>query len=242
MRPILILGPMDCEIDLLEKATDNAETTLVGGFRFTKGSLSGREVVLCRCLIGMVNSAAATVLAAERFGVGSVIIQGTAGAHDPDLRPGDIVLGESIVEIGNHHTLSRGVGEGIDQRGWIYQGEEINCPSGGERTKVLHSDEEFMRVAMTLDNPHGRLVSGTIGSADIWNRETDRILYLHKTLGTHCEEMEGFAVGQVCANFGLPFIDIRVISNSELHPGESFNESFAAISQEFTMAFLKALR
>lgn len=242
MRPILILGPMDCEIDLLEKAVTQAKQTLIGGFRFIQGSLRGKNTVLCRCLIGMVNSAAATVLAAERFGVGSVIIQGTAGAHDPDLRPGDIVLGESIVEIGNHHTQSRAVGEGIDQNGWIYQGEEIHCQSGGERTKVLRSDKKLMEAALTVPNPRGRLISGTIGSGDVWNKEADRILHLHGTLGTHCEEMEGFAVGQVCAHLGLPFIDIRVISNSELHPGEDFSESFAAISQEFTMAFLEALR
>lgn len=44
--------------------------------------------------------------------------------------------------------------------------------------------------------------------------------------GSDCEEMEGFAAGQVCKAFGVPFIDIRVLSNSELHPGEEFDKSY----------------
>ncbi len=39
----------------------------------------------------------------------------------------------------------------------------------------------------------GKVVEGTIGSADVWNNEVDRIKWFHTKYGTSVEEMEGAA-------------------------------------------------
>ena len=238
MKPVLILGPMDCEIDRIEAEVQNAEISHVGGFRFTSGSIGGVPVVVCRCLIGMVNSAAATVLAAQKFDPGCVILQGTAGAHDPALTQGDVVLGKDLKELGCFCTAHRDPGEGVDLGQWEVKGEELLRNGKPEFVKTLHSDAALLETALKLGNPHGRLLAGTIGSADIWNRELDRIRFLHETLGTDCEEMEGFAVAQVCDHLGLPLLVVRVISNSEWRPEEEFDEALAAVSQQFTLRLL----
>ncbi len=36
----------------------------------------------------------------------------------------------------------------------------------------------------------GEVVEGTIGSADVWNNELDRIQFFHERYGTSVEEME----------------------------------------------------
>ena len=47
-------------------------------------------------------------------------------------------------------------------------------------------------------------------------------VYLHELTGSSCEEMESNAVAQICTNYGIPFIAIRILSNAAIH-----NEFFA---------------
>ena len=57
----------------------------------------------------------------------------------------------------------------------------------------------------------------------------------YKTL---CEEMEGYAVSKVASTYGVPFINIRVISNNEIL-GESYKREVGKYSQEFTLELVK---
>ena len=93
-------------------------------------------------------------------------------------------------------------------------------------------------AAAAVPYPDGRVIRGTIGAADIWNRELDMIAHLHSTLSSDCEEMEGFAVAQVCAQMGVPCADIRIISNSEWHEDEPFDEGYGQFCQEFCLDLL----
>ena len=65
--------------------------------------------------------------------------------------------------------------------------------------------------------------------------------YLHRTLGTSCEEREGCGVAQVCARMGVPNADIRIISNSEWHPEEEFNEKYGEDCQKFVLEVTRRL-
>ena len=58
-----------------------------------------------------------------------------------------------------------------------------------------------------------------IGSADVWNNELDRIRYFHDRYRTSVEEMETASAAQIVAEFKVPFVGIRVLSNN--HPKAS---------------------
>lgn len=234
--PVLVLGPMASEIDALTAALDAPQETLLGGYRCVAGRLDGVPVVTVRCLIGMVNAAAATALAAARFAPRCVLIQGTAGAHDPALHRGDLVLGESLIEMGSYYTQHRDAGAGSNFADYTFPGAEL--AAGGARVRILHSDPALLRLAEDVPYPHGRKVTGTISSGDIWNRELDVIARLHDACGSLCEEMEGFAVAQVCRMLGLPMLAVRVVSNSEWHAAEAFDESVGVLCQAFCRALI----
>ena len=51
--------------------------------------------------------------------------------------------------------------------------------------------------------------------------------------------METHSSALICKMYNVPFIGLRVLSNTELH-GESFNPEAGAFSQEFTLAVVKA--
>ncbi|MBR2730996.1 MAG: 5'-methylthioadenosine/S-adenosylhomocysteine nucleosidase [Clostridia bacterium] len=231
--PILVLGPMASEIDALTAALTDAEETRLGDYRCVAGLLDGVPVVTVRTFIGMVHAAAATALAASHFSPRCVLIQGTAGAHDPALHRGDLVLGASLIEMGSYYTLHRDVGGGSRYEDYVFPGVEL--PFGGEpkRVRTLESDPSLLAIAEAVPYLRGRRVTGTISSGDLWNRELDVLDRLHRECGSLCEEMEGFAVAQVCRMLGLPMLAVRVISNSEWHAGEDFDESVALWCQEY---------
>ena len=239
-RPIVIIGPMDSESSLLISALENPREEHEGAYSFHIGELYGAPAVVCRCYIGVVNSAAAAALAVSKYRPRCVILQGTAGAHDPSLHQGDIVLGERMVHLGSFYTPHRDRGEGCDPFSWDHHGTEI--PSEPEREpRYLYGDSAIIKAAQSVAYQHGRVVLGTIGAADIWNRELDMIAHLHDSLGTSCEEMEGYGVAQVCSMLGVPMADIRVISNSEWYPDEEFDESVGVLCQEFVLKIIREL-
>ncbi len=240
-KPIVILGPMESESAWLIQQLSHPKVTRLGAYSYFEGIIDNYPVVVCRCYIGVVNSAAATALAIRQYDPLCVIIQGTAGAHNPALHQGDIVLGERTVHIGRWFTPHRDKGTGIDADQWEPHGSEIISIGPGEDTMYLKGDERILQVAANIPNPGGKVVRGVIGAADIWNRELDMLERLHRTLHTECEEMEGYGVMQVCAQLGVPNADIRVISNSEWHPGEEFNEKYGENCQKFVLEVTRRL-
>ena len=92
-RVIGILSAMTLEIETLgQELTDKTEMT-VQGIRFTTGSLKDRRVVLAHSGMGKVNAAMAATLLVEQFQPTHVLFTGIAGGLNPDLRPGDVVIG-----------------------------------------------------------------------------------------------------------------------------------------------------
>lgn len=240
-RPVAVIGPMDSEIGLITGKIENKSTRRIGGWDFVSGTLSGKSVVAVRSFIGMANSAAAAALLIENYNPKCVIIQGTCGGHNPLLHRGDIVIGERVIEICRRETAPLGEGEGSAfEKGRLI---EADIPHGdrAERAFEIFCDRELIEKAKAVPFANGRVITGCISCGDIWNRELDVLGYMHRVRGSDCEEMEGFAVGQVCEAFGVPFIDIRILSNSELYPEEGYDVSHALDCQEFCIDFIGKL-
>ena len=51
----------------------------------------------------------------------------------------------------------------------------------------------------------GEVVEGTIGSADVWNNELDRIQFFHERYGTSVEEMEVLLLHKLQASLMFRF-------------------------------------
>jgi len=240
-KPLVILGPMESESAILIEALEDRHEEHIGSYIFNEGYIEGYPVVVCRCYIGVVNSTAATALAIQKYEPLCVIIQGTSGAHDPKLHQGDIVLGQKTVNIGCYFADHRDKGQGSAPFEREFFGTEIVTENGLEEIKYLYGDKRIIDAASDIPYEYGKVIRGTIGAADIWNRELDMIAHLHKTLGTSCEEMEGFGVAQVCAQLGVPCADIRVISNSEWYPDEEFDKKYGGFCQMFVLEVIRKI-
>ncbi|MGL5245189.1 MAG: hypothetical protein ACRC7R_08470 [Sarcina sp.] len=109
---------------------------------------------------------------------------------------------------------------------------------------VEHSSFEGNKTLLEAANSvkdkykSGKIIESTIGSADEWNKEIDRILWLNKTFGTSAEEMETASAAQVAKAYGVPFLGIRVLSNNEVHK-EAYNRNTGENCQEYVMEVVK---
>ncbi len=240
--PIAVIGALEEEIDLVNASLCGRRSEWVGEYRFDFGTVAGTDVVVAHSFMGMANSAAATALAVVRFGAGAVLSIGTAGAHDPALHTGDIVLGSSTVNDNSHMTAHRGRGSGSDVGAWKVMGNEVGVCGAGELRTEFFCDAEMLAAARAVPYGGGRLVAGTIASGDVWNKEIDRIDALHRGRGSDCEDMETFSIAQTCWQLGrVPWLGVRVVSNSEHYPDEAFDVSVAQQCQAFALDVIAAL-
>src|SRR5665213_302269 len=95
--PIGVLG-ITAEIAPIERRLQNSREVDVHGYVFHTGTLDGRQVVVGRSAAGKVNAAIAATLLITNFNPTTILFSGTAGAVDPALRPGDVVIGATVVQ------------------------------------------------------------------------------------------------------------------------------------------------
>ena len=240
-RPVVIMGAMDVETDFLIEQTGPCHLAEAGMWRFYEGSPDGWPTVIADTLMGSVNAAAAMTLAIQKYDPVCLIAQGTSGAHRADIHYRDIVVGESVVQLGLRVSGPRPEGAGSDVTEWEYPGSEFRENDRHLMRQILHSDASLVRLAENVPYEDGRRVTGTIASGDMWNREADMIHAFRNRFGTECEEMESFAVFQVARAFKVPALAIRIISNNELIPGEEYDRNIGVTCQRYVLDVVRAI-
>lgn len=194
-----IIGAMQEEVDLLLAALQDKVEVSRSGIRFVTGSLHGRNVTVCKCGVGKVNAAVYTQVLIDRFSVEKVIFTGVAGALDPELNIGDIVISTSSQQ---HDMDVTPLGF---PRGVIPFQEVSDWPADAELVRIAAEAGE--KVAP------GRCRKGKVLSGDQFVADREAVKQLRETFGGACTEMEGAAVAQACAMNQVPYVVIRSMSD-----------------------------
>lgn len=244
-QPILIQGPMPIEAEKFAGKLENVKEETSGSFVFYKGTVDDYPVIVAKTGKGMENTAAATAVAIEKYDPVAIINQGTSGGHDPALNVFDIVLGERTVNLGSLKTGNMADEEGIEPTAWKPMDLMASEGSAGEdpnaeKIRYYDGDEALLAAANAVKDTYkeGKVVEGTIGSADVWNNEVDRIQWFHDKYGTSVEEMEGAAAAQIAGAYDVPFLGIRVLSNNKTNGG-AYNPDTAAANQGYVYEVVK---
>ena len=192
-----IIGAMAEEIERLTAGLVGASETQVGALTFYEGELEGRPVVVVRSGIGKVNAAVTTLLLLQR-GVERVVFVGVAGALDPALKVGDIVVSTDAVQ---HDVDATALGYALGE----VPGEALAWPADGALRALALEAAALEEVGVVA----GRVVSG-----DQFIASVDKVAALRADYGAACAEMEGASAAQVCAKWGTPFVIVRSISDT----------------------------
>lgn len=235
-KPIIIMGAMeDVELNILKRNLSDIKVEKEKTCTFYTGYLFEKKVVLCAINIGVINSSVATLLAILKYNPKAIILQGIAGGHGYDIHVNDIVVATETININTLETANKCKGEGSNSLEW-----KLNNFGDESENINICSDEKLLKMAKNIKYLHGNVLFGRVGSGDVWNKEADRILMLNEKYQTLCEEMEGYAANKVASVHGIPFINIRAISNNEIL-GENYKREVGKYSQEFTLELVKRM-
>ena len=192
------------ELEELLDVLENTQKEQRGAFTLYRGTLDGQAVLLAECGVGKVNAAALTQLLVMQE-VERVIFTGVAGAVDPTLKVGDIVVSTDALQ---HDTDVTALGYKLGQ----VPGEPLAWEAD-ERLRDL-----AVEAAQRLEEV--KTLSGRVVSGDQFIADADKVAQLRETFGAVCAEMEGAAVAQVCAKADVPFVIIRSISDTADHDAQ----------------------
>src|SRR5215469_11670413 len=96
---LVVQGSVDYELQPLLDALEGRRSRQISAWTFWEGRIGAKQVVVSRTEVGPINAVAATVLGIEHYQPSLIINHGAAGAHNPELRLCDIVVGERTVDL-----------------------------------------------------------------------------------------------------------------------------------------------
>lgn len=212
-----ILGAFADETELLLAQVQQKKEVVIRQICFTQGVLKGRRVVIALSGIGKVNAAVTTMLMLEHFHPAEILFTGIAGALDPDLSPGDLVIGTQVA----YHDYGSLLPDSMLRR------PTRNPATMQENPLYFSCDARLLQLAdkagkmITLEKIDSqgasvspKIVTGIIVTGDVFVSSATATKKLHEQMHALATEMEGAAVGQVCWQQGVPFIIIRSMSDN----------------------------
>lgn len=195
-----IIGAMDEEVKILKDKMTIDRRELKAKMEFYSGSLWGKNVVVVTAGIGKVNAAVCTQILIDDFNVNNIINVGVAGGIGEDILPGDVVIGENLVQ---HDIDTSAFGDKIGQ-----------VPRLG--TFDFKCDEKLINAALKAcrNIESHKTFTGRIVSGDQFIADTEKIRWLKSEFDAEACEMEGGSIAQVCYLNSIPFVVIRSISDN----------------------------
>ncbi len=189
------------ELDLLLPLLNNSEDSRMGGFEFHRGKMGRHDVMVMQCGIGKVNAAMGTLMLVNHFAPNYVINSGVAGGADLSVNVMDVVAGARVA----YHDV------------WCGPESELGQVQG--LPLYFEGAKRLLDLVPDRDDIH----KGLICSGDQF---IDKKEDVNRIKGNFPEalavDMESGAIAQVCYLSKVPFLALRVISDS---PGASHDNT-----------------
>ena len=203
---------------LLQALIPTHPVQLHGRRSYHRGRLYGREVVMVLSGIGKVAAACTATSLLTEFACGTLLFTGTAGSLDQDVKVGDIVVADDLLQ----HDLDASP---------LFPRFEVPL-TGKSRFKAdPHWTARLLDAARTVVDAtlhsaagHARLQAlgivaprvhqGLVVSGDRFFNHGDQVRQLREVLpDALAVDMESAAVAQVCADYRVPFAAVRSVSD-----------------------------
>lgn len=204
--PIALLCSVAFECAKLRATLEDTWTVRIGGKEGWAGTLGGAPVVLLPCGMGKANAAHALTALLETREVGGVVGFGIGGAYPGSgLAAGEVALADACV-YGD---------EGVQAPGGWLSTEGIGIPLWGGLHNAFPVDRRWMEAARAALEAAGIpartgpfVTVSCCSGTDALAAEMEA-----RVPGALCEGMEGAALAHVAAIYGVPFLELRAVSN-----------------------------
>ncbi len=224
-----LMGAMVEEVSAFREGMEVHQHTTWSGMDFFEGVLEGMDVVLACSGIGKVNAALGVQVLVDRFGIDGLVFTGIAGAVDPDLDVGDIVVSDDACQH-DFDSTAFGYERGLIPRlrkKWFY----------ADRIWVNRFMDASRRLADDL--APSKTIMGRVLSGDQFIADPVMTKKLRKDFSGHCVEMEGAAAAHACYVNQIPFVIIRSISDKADHSAKVDYRAFTQIAVDHSTKLVR---
>ena len=198
MSKIAIMGAMPEEIAPLLERVEDVKKVDYANNSYYEATYNGKELVIAYSKIGKVFSSLTAMTLLEKFGCSTLLFSGVAGAINPNLKIGDLIIADKL----SQHDLDIS----------IFGHDFGYVPEGA---KFVESDEKLREIAKEVASKNNlSVIEGTIATGDQFVASNERKEFISTNFQADALEMEGASVAVVCDALNVPFFILRAISDT----------------------------
>jgi adenosylhomocysteine nucleosidase len=224
-----IVAALKEEIEPLVGSMQDVQSSEWGRSLIHQGEVGDCHVVAVAGGVGKVKAAACTQYLIDSFSLDSLICTGVAGAVNPRLKIGDVVISKKTLQ----HDFDPGDPKLLKKL----------------RKRWLEADVELVELAREAGKDLGladRCYSGRVLTGDQGIGSRERRQWLWETFRGDCVDMESAAVAQVCRLNGVPWVVVRTVSDSagkdSIAEFKRNLEDAASLAAEVSLGVVNSLR
>ena len=201
---IAIFGAVKEEISGIKRAMNISNRVRLGKSDAWKGKWKEQNIVLTRTGVGRQRAEETTLLIIERFQPKALISIGYAGAVQPELKVGDLVIADSITDV------------------------------EGDKNRKFFPDPNWLSRSRSIPGIRGAqvVVGGLLTVNSVIHLPAAK-RELGRSYNVQIVDMETSAIAGIAEEKGLPLLSVRAVSDSvdqELLDSSSFLGSDGEIS------------
>lgn len=209
INKLAIMGAMEEEIEPLLEYFENVNVVEFANNKYYEVSYNGLDIVIAYSKIGKVFASLTATTMIEKFGCDTLLFSGVAGAINPELQIGDLIIANKLCQ----HDLditAFGHPHGYVPGGSVY----------------VETSKELNTVAKKVAEQNNlKVIEGVIATGDQFVHSSERKDFIQETFKGDALEMEGASVAVVCDALNVPFFVLRAISDSaDMDAGFDFDE------------------
>ena len=214
---IAIMGAMQEEIAPLLEYFKEYTTMEFANNKYYMTSYKGLKLIIAYSKIGKVNASLTATTLIEKFGAQQLFFSGVAGAVNPALKIGDLIVATKLVQ---HDVDISAFGHPY---GFIPEGNVYTPTSQALRELVIN----------VAKKQHKEVLEGVIATGDQFICDNAKKSWIQETFDADAIEMEGASVAVVCEALNVPFCILRAISDAaDMDAGFSFDTFLETAAKE----------
>lgn len=229
MTKLAIMGAMQEEIEPLLKYFDKVNVVEFANNKYYEVTYKGLEIVIAYSKIGKVFASLTATTMIEKFSCDTLLFSGVAGAINPELKIGDLIIADQLCQ----HDLDI-----------TAFGHPHGYVPGGDVYVKTSKELNAIAKEVALENDL-KVIEGIIATGDQFVHSSERKEFIQSTFNADALEMEGASVAVVCDALNIPFFILRAISDTaDMDAGFDFDEflnSSAKNSADYLMKIVNKL-
>ena len=195
---VAIIGAMDVEIEEISNNLYNIKNKQINDFNIVRGNIGKYNIILSKSGVGKVSAATTTQFIIDKYKPNYIINIGIVGSVSPELKVGDTVIAEKMVQ---HDFDVTAFG---NPKGYMDKGLEPDKPT------IYYSDKNLIKIF----TKNKTLIKCSAATGDIFVTDTKLKQSIKKEFDADIIDMESAAIAQTAQRNNIPVIVIKAVSDS----------------------------